>query len=163
MHRDLKPENMGLKSMNPPDAVIFDFGHATFGKTSMDHFKGTIAYLAPEVLDLKYRHSQIAYDCAVDVWAMGLSLYQLTCRRRWTGQEVVKDAQGRVHDYRLTHLYAIIQELQRSKQTLISDVIPKMLQVNPRERITANSALMTIHADENKEKAFTESKRPRTE
>ncbi len=160
MHRDVKPQNMGMKSLNPPEAVIFDFGHATFEETSMDHYKGTIWYLAPEVLNLKYRRSVTAYDRAVDVWAMGLSLYQMVCwKNDWAGQETVTDVQGRVRDYRLTRLDAVMQTLRRLDSTTTADVIRKMLQVDPRQRIAAKDARMLMPAEEVQEEVFTTSKR----
>jgi serine/threonine protein kinase len=53
MHRDIRPENV-LVSSSPLQAVIIDFDCATFDKTSKDHMKGTIRYLAPEVIALKH-------------------------------------------------------------------------------------------------------------
>jgi serine/threonine protein kinase len=52
MHRDIKPENI-LASAAPIRGVIIDFGCATWEKTSKDHMKGTIRYLAPEIIALK--------------------------------------------------------------------------------------------------------------
>lgn len=160
MHRDLKPQNMGLRSVNPPDAVIFDFGHATFEETSMDHLKGTVWYLAPEVLDLKYRRSRTAYNRAVDVWAMGLTLYQLICRTdEWYGQEKVKDVQGMVRDYSLTRLDTVRQDLHQSKLTQTAKVVQQMLQVDPQNRIEAKEVWTSLSAQENPNVAFTASKR----
>jgi serine/threonine protein kinase len=78
MHRDIRPENI-LVSPSPLQAVIIDFGCATFDKTSSDHMKGTMRYLAPEVIALK-RGTAVngcAYNMPVDVWSLGLAGHEL--------------------------------------------------------------------------------------
>lgn len=52
MHRDIKPQNI-LISRSPLRAVIIDFGWAIWDRTSADHRKGTIRYLAPAIIALK--------------------------------------------------------------------------------------------------------------
>ncbi|KAL9120338.1 MAG: hypothetical protein Q9187_003102, partial [Circinaria calcarea] len=130
--------------------------------TSMDHYKGTTWYLAPEILDLKYRRSRTAYNCAVDVWAMGLSLYQFISRKDdWVGQEKVIDGQGNIRDYRLTRLEAVIQSLQQSKLKETADVIQRMLEIEVRHRITARDAWESVPAEEKEMIEFAGSKRSR--
>ncbi|KAJ9653971.1 hypothetical protein H2201_009068, partial [Coniosporium apollinis] len=53
MHRDVKPGNIGFIPSKPPHAVLLDFGAAICAVTSLDHMRGTIRYLAPEVMALK--------------------------------------------------------------------------------------------------------------
>ena len=80
MHRDIKPTNLMMVSYHPVHAIIIDYGSATFDESSLDHYCGTIAYLAPEVLRLKYAEGKDElepYECRVDIWSMGLSGYQL--------------------------------------------------------------------------------------
>jgi serine/threonine protein kinase len=78
MHRDIRPENV-LVSSSPLQAVIIDFGCATFDKTSKDHMKGTIRYLAPEVIALKHgaASNDSKYNMSVDVWSLGLTAHEL--------------------------------------------------------------------------------------
>ena len=75
VHRDLKPANIGLIG-RPPRAVLLDVGVSRYiepGRSLLPnpgHF-GTVGYLAPE--------SELGkYDHAVDIWAMGIVLFQLT-------------------------------------------------------------------------------------
>ena len=75
MHHDLKPANIGLIG-RPARAVLLDIGtsaHLRQGTTRKPHpgALGTIGYLAPE-LELE------EYDHSIDIWAMGVVLYQLT-------------------------------------------------------------------------------------
>lgn len=144
MHRDIKPLNMGMKSISPPEAMIFDFGHGTAKQTSTDHYKGTIAYLAPEVLDLKFHKSDIPYNNAADVWAMGISAYQMMCRKKWRGLNMVKDEQKRICDYTLDRLVTARDDLQRCAQAQVASVIQKMLMETPSERIFAEDALAAL-------------------
>lgn len=160
MHRDLKPQNLGLKSMKPPVAVVFDFGHATFKKSSTDHMKGTIWYLAPEVLALKCRTSQKPYNNAVDVWAMGLSLSQLLrWRLNWYGQKEVVE-KGRVRAYSLTPMDEVIETLQQSNLIRSAGAVEEMLQTDPQKRIKAKDALISIAGEEEEMAAFEALKRP---
>jgi serine/threonine protein kinase len=78
MHRDIKTTNLMVASYNSVHKIIIDYGSATMEKTSKDHYYGTIAYLAPEVMQLKQSdRAGEPYNCLVDVWSMGLSGYQL--------------------------------------------------------------------------------------
>jgi serine/threonine protein kinase len=65
-HRDIKPANLTVRSYDPPDAQIIDFGCASFESPILYDRCGTIPYLAPEQKDGVY-HTQ-----AVDIWAAGL-------------------------------------------------------------------------------------------
>jgi len=83
MHWDVKPENV-LASASPLRAVIIDFGCATWEKTSRNHLKGTIRYLAPEVIALKdsqknpsLQQTPPDFDLSVDIWSIGLTALEL--------------------------------------------------------------------------------------
>ena len=89
MHRDIKPANLAVVSFLHPKGIIIDLDDATSEPTSNDHMKGTIMYLAPEVVALKSWEEELKqqphknrpkpapYDKKVDVWALGLSMYAL--------------------------------------------------------------------------------------
>lgn len=77
-HRDLKPQNILVVEPGPSWWVkIGDFGISKrIGQGSALHTRqiGTIAYMAPEVLD---EDSNEAYTNAVDMWAVGCIAYSL--------------------------------------------------------------------------------------
>ena len=82
IHRDIKPDNLGLTSLNPLRLVILDFGHAEPKSENVDHMKGTIRYLAPEIIRLKEGKSSESFDEKVDSWSLGITLLELLLTRR---------------------------------------------------------------------------------
>ena len=74
VHRDLKPENIMMKSITSDDDIkIGDFGLSKF--TAPEEIMklpcGTLAYVAPEVLQMK------GYSKEVDLWSIGVILFVL--------------------------------------------------------------------------------------
>ena len=72
MHCDLKPENILLESKNSDKIKIIDLGLSqTLKKNkSLRLERGSIYYLAPEMIKQKYDHK-------VDIWSAGVIFYIL--------------------------------------------------------------------------------------
>ena len=76
MHRDINPNNLAVTSLNDPKGLIIDLDSATTEMFSTDHMRGTLAYLAPEIIQVK-ENKLGSYDKKVDVWALGLSAFAI--------------------------------------------------------------------------------------
>jgi len=78
VHRDIKPANMLLATpdFNNPKILLADFGVAElFDDNSSHNVRGTVGYMSPEVFENKV-------GPRVDVWAMGIVVYELLCGER---------------------------------------------------------------------------------
>ena len=75
VHRDLKPENVLVRSTQPLDVVVTDFGLSRAPEQSVVAASrtGTLAYLAPETLLSKGAQSSKARDW----WALGMIVREL--------------------------------------------------------------------------------------
>jgi serine/threonine protein kinase len=78
MHRDIKTTNLAVVSYAPLRAMIMDFGAATSDLSSTNHYRGTIPFLAPEIMALKNRDLDAPpYTRSVDIWSLGVVGYIL--------------------------------------------------------------------------------------
>ncbi|OIW21817.1 hypothetical protein TanjilG_11552 [Lupinus angustifolius] len=127
MHRDLKPENFLFDSVQE-DAKLkaIDFGLSVFyqpGATRNDA-AGSLYYIAPEVL-------QKNYGPEMDVWSAGVILYILLC--------------GDLPFQTRTEISGGELKFQKEPWPSISDsakdLIRKMLDRNPKTRLTAHEVL----------------------
>ncbi|KAI1786012.1 kinase-like domain-containing protein, partial [Ganoderma leucocontextum] len=71
VHRDIKPGNILVFSRNPLSVKVADFGIAKMidQETYLQTMCGTPDFMAPEI------SRQERYDCKVDTWALGVTLF----------------------------------------------------------------------------------------
>lgn len=135
MHRDIKPGNIGVVSTNPPAIILLDFGIATYDDESRDHMAGTVQYLAPEILELKYNKSTKPYTNAADVWSLGVTAHQLISRRTY----MWKEAEHELYVQACRHL----TDLSRNAELYqVVELIKRLMEWNSNARITAEKALL---------------------
>jgi calcium/calmodulin-dependent protein kinase I len=135
VHRDLKPENLLFLTPEADSPIkITDFGLAKYranNSVDMHTACGTPGYVAPEVLRGEM------YTNAVDLWSLGVILYILLC------------GFPPFYHPRTAELYKIIKKghytFPDPYWTDISDsakdLVTHLLQVDPRERFTAEQVL----------------------
>ena len=77
MHLDISPGNLAITSLDNPKGIIIDLDAAVESGPCFDHGKGTLPYLAPEIIDLKNKRTDKPFERSVDVWALGLCMFDL--------------------------------------------------------------------------------------
>ena len=104
---------------------------------------GTLAYVAPEVLKLK------GYDKAVDIWSIGVIMYLLIRGGLpfdgRTKNQIIRRTLQYTPSYRHMNWQQVSDDCR--------DLVVRLLNKNPKERITMNEALKhpffdTIEQDE---------------
>jgi len=132
-HRDVKPENI-LFSAEHEDAElkIADFGFAKFiGDGVLSTPCGSPAYVAPEIV------REEEYTKAVDMWSVGVIIYILLCG---FPPFYAKDTQiifAQITEGKFDFPDPYWTKISQSAKELIA----WMLQMNPKERATADAAL----------------------
>ncbi|CAK59826.1 unnamed protein product (macronuclear) [Paramecium tetraurelia] len=138
MHRDLKPENIMFKEANQIAGLrIVDFGLATSTQVTTYPFPkcGTPGYVAPEIANLN--DMNFRYDKICDIFSVGCIFYKLiTQKDLFPGNDY--------HEILKLNKKCIINldnlSIYRTPQAAM-ELIQSMLQIDPKQRITAQQAL----------------------
>ncbi|XP_002968019.2 probable myosin light chain kinase DDB_G0292624 [Selaginella moellendorffii] len=147
VHRDMKLENVLLTHpAQPYEVKLSDFGVATDRADEMHHLCGTPGYMSPDVLRAGEGGWPKYYTQAVDVWGLGLILYELVS--------------GRVAfpEYHSDYVESLLKSVDNVEFALdwsdvsseAKDLIMGMLEVYPSRRLTVEQVL-EANAAPNKE------------
>ncbi|RPA77009.1 Pkinase-domain-containing protein, partial [Ascobolus immersus RN42] len=144
-HRDIKPENILVSSKNPLVVKLTDFGLAKAianDQSMLKTFCGTMLYLAPEVFPEHYLKAanKGSYTQSIDIWAIGCVLYFLLTDRH--PFDCGDDRELTLS--RICNAQYDIQLLEQHSSSAFecTDFISRMLQVEPRFRISDTEALV---------------------
>lgn len=132
-HRDLKPENLLYATRDSHSIIkISDFGLAKVYDSSLMMTQcGTPSYVAPEVLEGK------GYDEAVDFWSIGIILYILLCGF----PPFYDDDNDKLFELIAKGKVDFPNPYWESISDGAKDLIRKLLNVNPRDRLGADEML----------------------
>ncbi|XAR60297.1 Non-specific serine/threonine protein kinase [Bertholletia excelsa] len=133
IHRDLKPENLLLLNKNEDSPLkVNDFGLSVFYKQGeqFQDLVGSAYYVAPEVLKRKYGPE-------IDIWSVGVMLYILLCGSPpfWAESE-----HGIFNAILRGHI-DFSSDPWPSISPGAKDLVKKMLNSDPKQRLTAHQVL----------------------
>lgn len=134
VHRDIKPENILFESTDADSPIkLIDFGLArkhSKSEAPMSTIVGTPYYIAPEVLRKSYNKS-------CDLWSVGVIAYILLCGyppfNGNDNREVYKSVQRGI--------YYFPNADWKHVSSAAKDFVIRLLQTDPRRRMTADQAL----------------------
>jgi len=127
IHRDIKPENI-LIGLNDT-LKIADFGWSVHAPTSRRKtFCGTLDYLPPEMV------TNQKHDARADVWGLGVLMYEFLI-----GKPPFEDASKKITYKKIQTVDLTFPDGLLSEEAM--DLISRMLQASPQDRIALDKAL----------------------
>ena len=135
IHRDIKPENIMITNREKNGCLqvkLIDFGTAKiFEKGHQENkYVGSSYYMAPEIIKRKY-------DEKCDLWSIGVIMYILLTGRPPfdgnDGDEILENVKKGVFD-KSSYPYPLLSSQSK-------DLIDKLLQYEPKKRISADQAI----------------------
>ena len=126
-HRDLKPENILIDTSKKDKIKVIDFGTSQpYAGDGMKNVFGTPYYIAPEVL-------RGEYDEKCDLWSIGVILYMMMCGRPpfagGSDDEIINKVRKGVYEFN--------PKYWSDKSKEVVDLITKLMEFNPKKRISA--------------------------
>ena len=140
MHRDVKPENILLQRKNDLSSIkLMDFGLSRAAKQSQS-FLGTAGYVAPEMATNSTNCGM--YTSAVDMWALGVTLYAaltgyMPFEESDEGDSLARGVE-RIQEQPVLFPQEVFQGI--SKQCI--HCLSMLLTIDPKMRMTADEMLV---------------------
>ncbi|KAJ2093691.1 serine/threonine protein kinase [Coemansia sp. RSA 986] len=137
VHRDIKLENILLEDKQSLRIKLADFGLAKIvgEQMFMKTVCGTPMYVAPEVLTVRQLGM---YDHLVDMWSLGVVLYICLCGFPPFSDELSPPP---MRDQIIGGMYSFPTPYWDTVSPDAIDLVCRMLQVDPKNRITIDDAL----------------------
>ena len=135
IHRDIKPDNFLFHDTSPDSTIkLTDFGisRKVVGREQLSSSVGTPYYVAPEVL------SKVGYSFKVDLWAAGVMMYFLLTKI----QPFQGIGTGDTYEKILRGVYSMTHDSLLRLSAEGADLLVKLMEKDPRKRLTAGQALM---------------------
>ena len=134
-HRDLKPENILLDIKKEGTIKVIDFGtshhYQSDQENQLHEFYGTPYYLAPEIFSGSYNEK-------CDLWSIGVILYVMLCGsppfHGDSDEDVLKQVKEAKWSFPDDEIWADISKDAK-------DLVSKLMNPNPKHRLTAQQAL----------------------
>ncbi|KAL8595819.1 hypothetical protein ACOMHN_012237 [Nucella lapillus] len=125
-HMDLKPQNILLTSASNPIIKIADFGFAkaVLEGDELQVMRGSPLYMAPEII------CQKSYDARVDLWSVGVILYECLFGRAPFASTSFKELGEKIWDSRPVELPPGVEVSDDCR-----DLLLRLLQRNPDDRL----------------------------
>jgi serine/threonine protein kinase len=127
IHRDIKPENVLLDTDRHVKLADFGWSNVLQAASKRKTFCGTLDYLAPEMIRGE------GHDESLDMWSMGVLLYEMACGRSPFGAKTQDQTCKRI----------LRRELRFPEGTdaEVRDLVEQLLQITPRDRLNVRQAL----------------------
>lgn len=133
-HRDLKPGNILVRSRQPVEIAVTDFGVSKSEATTMSTYAGTYYYMAPEVVSNNRDTSEHFehYTNRVDIWSLGMVAVEMLIGGLPKSVSKLEDQSYAINVYNIRD-----KLLARCKNREFAALVREMLELSHFERPSA--------------------------